>query len=195
MVRLLAGATALVALVGGWWALARWSVETGAGAGERLPYSVLVSSVVTRARAARLARRLPGAFVSPVAAEGTIHWRVFVGSFPDREEARRELERLVRRGVKDRARREDVRPARFALLLGRWSAAAAVRRARRELGEDAIFTYVLREGTSRQESSGDGSYLLYAGAFEERRASAWLDGALREEGHRAQLMIRRGEPR
>lgn len=186
-------------------------------AGEPLPYSVLLSSHPSREEAAARVRRLrsrdaglhyvtpvPSAddpvssADDPVSSAGGLEWRVYAAgrSDPptagDRAAAGGKTAARGSRGDGGEAAGgpREIRVTPFAFFLGRRPSLELALRARDALGEDAIFAYVLPEGDSARRS-----FLLYAGAFEERRASEFLGERLREAGHRAELMIRRGEPR
>lgn len=160
-----------------------------------LAYSVLVASYQRADDAARRVERLRESvtvpvFASPTRVGGRVYHRVFAGARADTASAGELMRSLADRGLKRSVSGWDLRPARWSLLLGRYEAQAAARRARGELGGSAVHAYILPEPTE-----GDTAYLLYAGAFESSEAAGTLLQELRESGQTANVMMRRGEPR
>ncbi|GEM_PF-1592349 len=159
-----------------------------------LPYSILVSSVVTYDDAA--AKRdevtdLGGlAFIAPTPVKGRVYYRVFGGALQDREQAREYMRRLVEQKVKERERDWDMRPVRFALALGDFPTENEANVERDRLHEAGVPAYVLPV----RDTTG-AIFRLYSGAFESETAAGPADSMLAAAGHPATLVTRRGEPR
>lgn len=201
--RIVAAVVGIAVIVAGWWILARETVQTPEQAGTTsvvdeapsLPYSVLVVSYQIREDAAERVERLREAvqvpvFAAPTPVDDRLYHRVFAGVMADTGSAAELMRSLAERGLKSSASAWDLRPVRWALLLGRYEDDSTARRARRGLGSDDVYTYLLTETSGR-----DTSYLLYAGAFERSSTARELQRILEESGHRSEVLIRRGESR
>lgn len=158
-----------------------------------LSHSVLVASYsswpVARARAERLREEAGGTWVvAPTTVRGSLYWRLYGGAAPDRAAGRRLMERLVERGVKDRARDWDVRPASLTYRIETVRERPVAEERAAALRDRGLPAYVLPAA-----ADGDTVWQICAGAYESRRAAGRLGDMLLAEGLGAELVTRRGE--
>ncbi len=169
--------------------------EAGTSDGSTLGYSVLIASYAStadaRERVRQLSRQVDGLyFVAPTPVQGALWHRVYAGSLPDRESARRLMERLVEAGAKGEVRAWDIRPVPWSFRLagdfGRdFDDRSAARSWARQLRDRGVPAYVI--------PAADGSsHRVYSGAFESREDAEALRTRLREAGVDAELMRRTG---
>lgn len=157
-----------------------------------LGYSVLVASYTSPGTAAERAAAWGGEglyLVAPTPVGGRTYWRVFAGAVTERGAAETLGRRLVERGVKDTAAAWDVRPAGLAFRVGVFGTREAAATRMEELRGRGLPGYLIPAGEGARRV-----WLLYAGAYETREASAELGRRLREVGIEAELVQRRGEP-
>ncbi|MFQ5530551.1 MAG: SPOR domain-containing protein, partial [Gemmatimonadota bacterium] len=153
-------------------------------------FSVLVGSYV-RLRDAEERRDALSAdgglfFVSPTPVRGRVYFRVFAGVYEDRVDAVAAMERLVDDGRKETVKVWDVRPVRLAHDLGTFDSLEAASERIRELRDDGIPAYVLRD------SAAVSSFRVYAGAFESEEAAATLGELLASREVSVELETRSG---
>ena len=133
-------------------------------------YSVLVGSYVRLRDAEDRSNALAAGgglfFVSPTPVRGRTYFRVFAGVYEDRAEGVAAMERLVEDGRKEAVKVWDVRPVRLAHSVGTFDSPEAADDRIRELREDGLPAYVLRD------SAAVPSFRVYAGAFESEAAAA-----------------------
>lgn len=166
--------------------------EVAASAPE-LPHSVLVASYsswpAARERAERLRAGEGGTWVvAPTPVRGSIYWRLYAGAEADEDAARRLMERLVERGVKDEARSWDVRPASLTYRVATLADRAGAEERAAGLRGRGIPAFVLTAA-----ADADTVWQVCAGAFESRRAARAAGEMLASEGVEAELVTRRGE--
>ena len=158
-----------------------------------LSHSVLVASYsswpVARARAERLREETGGTWVvAPTTVRGSLYWRLYGGAATDRAVGLRLMERLVERGVKDRARDWDVRPTSLTYRIETVRERTVAGERAAALRDRGIPAYVLPAA-----ADGDTVWQICAGAYESRRAAGRLGDMLLAEGLGAELVTRRGE--
>lgn len=164
-----------------------------AASAPELPHSVLVASYsswpAARERAERLRAGEGGTWVvAPTPVRGSIYWRLYAGAEADEDAARRLMERLVERGVKDEARGWDVRPVSLTYRVATLPDRAGAEERAAGLRDRGIPAFVLTAA-----AAGDTVWQVCAGAFESRRAARAAGEMLEAEGVEAELVTRRGE--
>lgn len=160
--------------------------------GRRLGYSVLIASYASAEDARDRARELSEGgdglfFVAPTPVRGSVWHRVYAGAVADRKAAGALMERLVEAGAKGEVRAWDVRPVPWSFRV----AAGVSDRSRAEARAEQLRA----RGIPAYVVPGGGSYHVYSGAFESRRAAGALRERLDREGIEAELVRRAGAPR
>jgi cell division septation protein DedD len=170
------------------------SMADAAFAGPELSYSVLVASFARPEDAARHLRQLDEGdamfMVAPTPIRDRLYYRVLAGAREDRADAEALMQELVDAGAKEEVRGWDVRPVRFAWLLGTY---AERRDADRRIGE--LETAGIRAYRLADASPEPRSWRVYAGAWESEQAAEEFGRMLREAGETGTLVTRRGKPR
>lgn len=161
-----------------------------------LPFSVLIASYAAKVDAdadlarLRAARGLDDAgvfFIAPTPVRGVLYHRLFAGALSAEAEAVRLMERLVAGGQKDQASAWDVRPARSAFDLGVFLDRAAAEARVSGLEAKGVPSYVLAAPMDDHDV-----YQVYAGAYENERASLPMAEILGAAGEPASLIVRQG---
>ena len=162
--------------------------------GPELSYSVLVASFARPEDAARHLRQLDADdamfFIAPTPIRERLYYRVLAGAREDRVGAEGLMQELVDAGAKEEVRGWDVRPVRFAWLLGTYEDRRDADRRVGELEEAGIRAYRLADGSPEPRS-----WRVYAGAWESEQAAEEFGRMLGELGETGTLVTRRGRPR
>lgn len=168
--------------------------EEVAFAGPELAYSVLVASFARPEDAARHLRQLDAGdamfFVAPTPIRERLYYRILAGAREDRVDAEALMQELVDAGAKEEVRGWDVRPVRFAWLLGTYPERRDADQRIDELEAAGIRAYRLADGSSEPRS-----WRVYAGAWESEQAAEEFGRMLRDAGESGTLETRRGRPR
>ena len=163
-------------------------------AGPELPYSVLVASFARPEDADRHLRQLDEGdamfLVAPTPIRNRLYYRILAGAREDREDAEALMRELVVAGAKEEVRGWDVRPVRFAWLLGTYKERRDADRRIGELEAAGIRAYRLADGGPEPRS-----WRVYAGAWESEQAAEEFGRMLNEAGETGTLVTRRGKPR
>jgi cell division septation protein DedD len=168
--------------------------EETAFAGTELPYSVLVASFARLEDADRHLGSLDSDdtlfIVAPTPIRDRVYYRILAGAREDRAAATTLMRELVAAGEKEEVKDWDVRPVRFAWLIGTFSDRRAADRRIAELGEEGIHAYRLAE-----LGDSPGAWRVYSGAWESEQAAEEVGRSLRDLGESAVLVTRRGRSR
>jgi len=163
-------------------------------AGPELPYSVLVASFARPEDAARHLRSLDDGdamfLVAPTPIRDRLYYRILAGAREDRADAEALMGALVDAGAKEEVRGWDVRPVRFAWLLGTYTERREADRRIDELEARGIRAYRLADGSPEPRS-----WRVYAGAWESEEAAGEFGRMLSEAGESGTLVTRRGKAR
>jgi hypothetical protein len=154
---------------------------------DSLPFAVQVAAWTRFTQALVDADTIEGRgflpMISPVAIKRTVWYRVYVGPVSTQDAADSVL-RVVRRAGLDGSNTAKVALVPLSLALRRVATPLAARIERSRLREAGVAAFVLGQA--------DGSYRLYAGAFESPGQAAYLDSLLTSTGSAGPLGPRVG---
>lgn len=152
-------------------------------------YTINVASYTDEEWAGRGFAKLAAAGVStylvPVDIAGKGTWiRLMLGSFGSKEDAQREMDRLMGEGV---LKEGWVMQTPYAFLAGEWT----------DKGQAGhTMTSLIRQGLSpylvSREEGGSARYRVFLGAFQGKEQASSLDTILKNSGHHFALTERRG---
>lgn len=126
-----------------------------------------------------------GAYLVPVEITGKGPWiRLMLGSFGNKDDAQREMERLAAEGV---LKEGWVMRTPYAFLVGEWRERSEATTAMASLTAQGLFPYMVSRGEGGAER-----HRVFLGAFQGKDQASSLEKILRGMGHRFTLVERRG---